>query len=70
MGHVTTVFSIIFFFLCIADSKFVNAPFVIYSMGTPRLNKRIVYYLHKIINTQYNSLKVLITKNYYDVMYC
>lgn len=69
MGHVTTVFSIFFFFMTIVDSKLSHLTHSSYTYGVPRLSKRVNYYLFKIKHVQSHNQANIMNKNQYDIIF-
>ena len=75
-GHFITLIGIIFFFFILFDSHIENKIFTPTTLGIPRWNKRIVYYIFKIRYLQLFQQKLLglpnfeireiIQKNYFN----
>jgi len=60
LGHLITIFSIVFFMIVLFDSKLFNLTSTSYNFFLPRLNKRITYYIFKIKHVQFYNKKFLI----------
>lgn len=59
MGHITTLFGILFFFLCILDSKMSNLTSINSTLFIPKINKRVNYYIYKINTINYYKDKTI-----------
>ena len=63
-GHLITMVGVIFFFLCLLDSHIEKRLATPISLGIPRWNKRICYYIFKIRYLQYTNKKLNRLPNY------
>lgn len=63
-GHFTTLLGILFFFLMILDSHIERRIATPISLGVPRWNKRVSYYIFKIRYLQYTNKKLMRLPNY------
>lgn len=63
-GHFITLIGIFFFFLMLLDSHIERRLATPLSLGMPRWNKRVVYYLFKIRYLQYTNKKLYRLPNY------
>jgi len=63
-GHFITLIGIVFFFLMILDSHIERRIATPISLGIPRWNKRIVYYVFKIRYLQYVNKRLARIPNY------
>lgn len=63
-GHFVTLVGIIFFFLMILDSHIERRMATPLSLGVPRWNKRIAYYIFKIRYLQYTNKRLMRLPNY------
>lgn len=76
VGHITTMVSVVFFFLMILDSHVERRVAVHSTLGLPRWHKRIIYYTFKIrylqlINKKLNKLpsskiRILLAQPYFN----
>ena len=62
-GHILTILSVIFFFFTILDSIIIKNSNTQINYNIPRLNKRLNFYLIKVLSLQKN--KILIKRNFY-----
>lgn len=69
LGHITTVFSIFFFFTSLSESKKVNKVHTDLTFFTPRLNKRLTYYIHKFANLKFFSDKLIAPLRFINVFF-
>lgn len=53
IGHFLVLISLVFFFLGLAESFLEKKIYTYNTMGLPRFNKRISYYLFKVRYNQY-----------------
>ena len=63
-GHLVTMIGVIFFFLCLLDSHIEKRLSTPISLGLPRWNKRISYYIFKIRYLQYTNKRLTRLPNY------
>lgn len=63
-GHFITLIGLIFFFLMLLDSHLERRLATPITLGIPRWNKRIVFYIFKIRYLQYNNKKIFKLPNY------
>lgn len=76
VGHITTMVSIVFFFLMLLDSHIERRVAIHSSLGLPRWHKRIIYYTFKIrylqlVNKKLNRLpngriRILLAQPYFN----
>lgn len=62
-GHFITLLGVFFFFLMILDSHFEHRLAVPLSLGIPRWNKRVIYYIFKIRYLHFYNKKFLFNPN-------
>ena len=70
IGHFLVIVSIVFFFLGLAESFLEKKIYTHNTLGIPRFNKRINYYLFKVRYNQYiNSINSnMLNYNQYGVI--
>lgn len=65
LGHVINILSIFIFIFVLFESKLTKRPYVHYTYGVPRFNKRINYYIYKISNIKFKNKNLIFNYNIY-----